>query len=171
MIRALADVDLGPFSAYRAIPAIAKYQSWTDYSYQQAVELLANTDYSTFGVPGKWYQLAITGLGSNLLYGDLAVYFIDKQQVEIGFTVAPEFQGQGVAREAISGLLNYLFTELNLHRVVATTDTRNLVACKLLEKSGFRREAHFRQNLWFKGHWGDEYVYALLSQTFYSPQG
>ncbi len=49
------------------------------------------------------------------------------------------------------------------HRVIAITDTRNTASFKLLEKLGFRREGHYVQNIFFKGAWGDEYLYALLA--------
>jgi hypothetical protein len=39
-------------------------------------------------------------------------------------------------------------------------------AVNLLEKLGFRREAHYRQNIFFKGAWGDEYLYALLKSDY-----
>jgi RimJ/RimL family protein N-acetyltransferase len=55
-----------------------------------------------------------------------------------------------------------LFTPLNNHRLLATVDARNETAAGLLEKLGFRREAHFRKNIFFKGEWGDVYAYALL---------
>ena len=32
----------------------------------------------------------------------------------------------------------------------------------MLERLGLRREGHFVQNVWFKGKWGDEYLYAIL---------
>jgi RimJ/RimL family protein N-acetyltransferase len=31
---------------------------------------------------------------------------------------------------------------------------------------GLRREAYFRQNVWFKGTWGDEYLYAILREEW-----
>ena len=54
------------------------------------------------------------------------------------------------------------------HRVYAECDPRNLPSWRLLERLGFRREAHFRQNLYFRKDaggapiWKDTYVYALL---------
>lgn len=44
----------------------------------------------------------------------------------------------------------------------AHSDAENVSSYKLLEKLGFRREAQFVQNVFFKGAWGDEYQYALL---------
>ncbi len=162
VIRAFEKNDLSVFAQYRSLEVVARYQSWTDYTYQDAIEHFENTDYSAFGAEGKWFQLAILSQETDDLVGDLAVHFLDDQQVEIGFTVAPQHQGKSIASEAISRFLRYVFCELQIHRVVATTDTRNSAANRLLEKLGFRREGHFIQNIFFKGAWGDEYLYALL---------
>lgn len=165
-IRAFERKDLKVFTQYRSIEAVAKYQSWTDYTYQDAENLFNSINYYNFGIKGEWYQLAITTSELNELVGDLALHFIDQDQVEIGFTVAPQHQVKHVATEAVSCLLNYVFGELHKHRVIATTDAKNTASYRLLEKLGFRREAHFIQNIFFKGAWGDEYQYALLHSEF-----
>ncbi|OUS24490.1 GNAT family N-acetyltransferase [Thalassotalea sp. 42_200_T64] len=162
VIRAFERKDLEIFTQYRSQEMVAKYQSWTNYTYQDAIEFFEGMDYSTFGTEGNWYQLAISSLDSDELVGDLAVHFIDQDQIEIGFTVAPQHQGKNVASEAVSRFLRYVFGELNKHRVVATTDADNTASYRLLEKLAFRREGHVIQNIFFKGAWGDEYQYALL---------
>jgi RimJ/RimL family protein N-acetyltransferase len=162
-IRAFERKDLESFSRYRAQDDVARYQSWTHYSYQDAVEFFEDMDYSSFGGVGNWYQLAILTLDSDDLVGDLAVHFMDVHQVEIGFTVDPRYQRKNVATESVSCLLDYLFSSLKKHRVIARTDTKNIGSCRLLEKLGFRREGHFIQNIFFKGAWGDEYQYAMLN--------
>lgn len=86
-----------------------------------------------------------------LLLGDFAVHFMDNQQVEIGFTIAPENQKKHVAKEATSAFLGYLFTTLNKRKVVATTDTRNEASHCLLESLGFRREVHMRKSTFSRG--------------------
>ncbi|MFB2799921.1 GNAT family N-acetyltransferase [Shewanella seohaensis] len=169
-LRAFQRADLEAFTAYRAEPKVAKYQSWTDYSYSDAVALFENMDYAQFGAVDTWFQLAIVSEASAatpaILVGDLALHFIDEQQMEIGFTIAPEYQGQQIAFEAVSALLGYLFVELDKHRVIAITDVDNLACCRLLEKLGFRREAHYVKNIFFKGAWGDEYLYAMLREDY-----
>jgi len=162
VIRAFERKDLETFAQYRSQEMVAKYQSWTSYTYQNAVELFESMDYSTFGSEGRWYQLAISTIDSGELVGDLAVHFIDQEQVEVGFTVCPNQQGKGVATEALSRFLRYIFDELNKHRVVATTDVENTASYRLIEKLAFRREGHLIKNVFFKGAWGDEYQYALL---------
>ena len=169
MLRPFQRADLKAFAAYRADPQVAKYQSWSNYSDSDAITLYEGMDYTQFGAAGNWFQLAIVSTaGATLtkLVGDLALHFIDEQQVEIGFTIAPEYQGQHIAFEAVSALLDYLFIELHKHRVIAVTDTQNLACCRLLEKLHFRREAHYVKNTFFKGAWGDEYLYAMLKEEY-----
>jgi RimJ/RimL family protein N-acetyltransferase len=53
-----------------------------------------------------------------------------------------------------------------LHRVRANCDVENTPAWKTLERIGFRREAHFVENLWFRDRWSSEYWYALLDREW-----
>ena len=162
VIRAFERKDLQVFAEYRSQEEVAKYQSWTSFTFQDAIELFESMDYSTFGAHGNWYQLAVVMPQIDELVGDVAIHFIDEDQVEVGFTVSPQHQGKSVATEAVSAVLGYIFGELGKHRVIAITDAENTAASRLLEKLGFRREGHFIQNIFFKGAWGDEYQYALL---------
>jgi RimJ/RimL family protein N-acetyltransferase len=86
----------------------------------------------------------------------------------IGFTFARSHQGKGLAFEATCLVLDYLFTELRLHRVIAIADCENERSVALLERLGMRREGHFIQNIWLKGNWGDEYLYAILKEEWLS---
>ncbi|NQT57818.1 MAG: GNAT family N-acetyltransferase [Bacteroidetes bacterium] len=169
IVRKFHQVDLEAFAIYRANPEIARFQSWSDYSFNDAVALFEGTDYSTFGTSGNWYQLAITDKKSDRIIGDIAIHFIGENQPEIGFTIAPEHQGKSVAFEAASIILEYLFVELKKHRIIAVTDTLNIASVRLLEKLGFRREAHYIKNVFFKGAWGDEFLYAMLSEDYEQP--
>ena len=104
-LRPFQRADLEAFTAYRAEPKVAKYQSWTDYSYSDAVALFENMDYAQFGAADTWFQLAIVTAASAAtpatLVGDLALHFIDEQQMEIGFTIAPEYQGQQLPKKSV----------------------------------------------------------------------
>jgi RimJ/RimL family protein N-acetyltransferase len=54
------------------------------------------------------------------------------------------------------------------HRVAAITDAENSPAAALFRGLGFRQEAHLVENLWFKGRWGSELVFALLRREWES---
>ncbi len=53
-----------------------------------------------------------------------------------------------------------------LHRVFAVTDALNAPAAALLERVGLRREAHFHENIFFKGAWGSEFLFAILEREW-----
>ena len=162
----LADVE--EFSNYRALDEVAAFQSWSDYSYQEGLALFQQMQSVSFGSIGHWFQCAIVEQETGQLLGDLALHFVDDLQVELGFTVAPPHQRQGFAAEAVSGCLSMLFGQQGKHRVIARTDVDNRAAWRLLEQVGFRREGHFVDNVWFKGAWGSEFLYALVAHEWMS---
>jgi RimJ/RimL family protein N-acetyltransferase len=90
----------------------------------------------------------------------------DVLQAHIGYTVARAHWHQGYATEAVGRLLAYLFEELGLRRVIAETDVLNDPSWRLLERLGFRREAHQVENAWFKGAYASEYRYAMLKREW-----
>jgi aminoglycoside 6'-N-acetyltransferase len=163
-LRRFEDTDLAPFIVYRNDPAVARFQSWDGISEAEAVAFVRDQHTAPAGVPGEGLQIAIAHRESGRLIGDCMFKRLadDPRQAEIGYTLARDAQGQGFATEAITALLAWAFPTYDLHRVIAVVDVENGASVALLERLRMRREAHFRQNIWFKGAWGDEYVYAIL---------
>jgi RimJ/RimL family protein N-acetyltransferase len=46
------------------------------------------------------------------------------------------------------------------------TDAKNDAAASLMRRLGFRQEAHYVEHVWFKGAWGNEYLFALLCREW-----
>ena len=63
---------------------------------------------------------------------------------------------------ALRAVLEYVFDRLGKRRVYGSVDPRNVRSLALLERAGLRREAHFRESLWFKGAWADDVICAML---------
>ena len=166
LLRRFHESDLVPFLAYLNDPLVARYQSWESYSEQQAQDVIQQQKNIDPGVPGQWFTFAAELKATGALTGHVALKMQDHQQAEIGFTFSREYQGKGLAGEAAACVLDYLFTKLELHRVIAVTDCENERSVALLSRLGMRREGHFIQNIWFKGKWGDEYLYALLREEW-----
>lgn len=166
LLRRFTDGDLLPFLAYLNDPLVARYQTWESYSEQQAAGVIEEQKALEPGVPGKWFTFAAELKDEGLLIGHVALKMQDHQQAEIGFTFARAYHGKGLAFEATGKILDYLFTELGLHRVIAIADCENERSVALLKRLGMRQEGHFIQNIWFKGKWGDEYLYAILREEW-----
>jgi RimJ/RimL family protein N-acetyltransferase len=167
-VRPFRSSDVDAFVAYRAHPDVERYQSWSDYTLEQGRALIASMHGTQAGAAGLWYQFALETRDDGTLVGDLAMKVDDNEEgeAEMGFTLAPEQQGNGYGTEAVQGLLDYAFGMLRLHRVIAVTDALNDPAAALLERVGMRREAHFHENIFFKGAWGSEFVFAMLDREW-----
>lgn len=82
---------------------------------------------------------------------------------EIGWVLAPDWQGKGYAREAVAALLAVAFERLGARRTVAYCYADNAPSWQLMERLGMRRECHAVQDsLHRDGNWHDSYCYALL---------
>lgn len=166
--RPFHDADVEAFVAYRAHPDVERYQSWSDFTLAEGRALVESMKELRPGVLGQWYQFALEERAGAALVGDLALKMNagEPREAEVGFTLAPAYQGRGYATEALRGLLGHAFGTLGLHRVMAVTDALNAPAAALLERVGMRREAHFHENVFFKGAWGSEFVYAMLDHEW-----
>ena len=167
-LRRFTDSDLEPFLAYRNDPEVARYQSWDSCTEREATAMIEGLKSQQPGTPGEWFQFAIECKKTGVLVGDCALKVEgDGRQAELGITLRREHQGKGYASEAVSRLLDYAFGDLGLHRVFAITDQENDSSFALLERLGMRREGRFVQNVWFKGRWSSEYLYALLRDEWF----
>jgi RimJ/RimL family protein N-acetyltransferase len=167
-LRHFRESDLSTFMAYRNDPEVARYQSWEYISEPEARDFIQEQKDVQPGLCGLGMQIAVELKATGMLVGDC--YFMlnehDALQAEIGYTLSRAYQGQGLATEAVSCLLTYAFSTFDLHRITAICDCENVASIALLERLGMRREGHFIQNIWFKGKWGDEYLYAILREEW-----
>ncbi len=108
--------------------------------------------------------LAVELAGTGQVIGDLLVRGgqVADRQTEIGWVLHPGFRGQGYATEAARDLIKLSFTDLQMHRVWAQLDPRNVASAKVCERLGMVHEAHLRESMWFKGEWTDTSIYAVL---------
>lgn len=109
---------------------------------------------------------AVTLKGSNKMIGVFGLYRIKPEhyRAEVGYMLLPEFQGQGITTEAVQGIVNYGFDTMHLHSIEAVIDPENIASEKVLQKCGFVKEAHFKENEFFDGKFIDAVVYSLLSK-------
>ena len=167
-LRRLRPADTDALLAYRSLPEVARYQGYEPYDRPAAEQLIDGQQHQPFGLPDQWLQLGIALSESDQLIGDCGIHFLTRepQLIEIGFTLSPAYQRRGYGTEAIRRLVDFLFGQTDTRRIIATTDAENEPARRLLLRVGFRQEAHFIENTFFKGQWGSEYQFALLRREW-----
>ncbi|MBL7710711.1 MAG: GNAT family N-acetyltransferase [Chitinophagaceae bacterium] len=167
-IRHLRLSDLADFHSYRSNPEVTKYQGFDVMTIDQAEEFIKDNSAKHFGKAGEWVQYGIENTETTKLIGDCAIKLdlYDTRIAEIGITISHLEQQRGFAKEALLGILSFLFDIKEIHRVVEIVDVENLASINLLKSTGFRQEGHFIENIFFKGKWGSEYQYAMLKREW-----
>jgi len=107
---------------------------------------------------------AIADARTDLLIGSSALFAIDRTQgrAEIGYSLHPDWQGQGLASEALTLILLYAFDELGMRRIEADIDPRNQPSRRLVERLGFIQEGLFRERWNVNDEICDSAMYGLL---------
>ncbi|WP_078595943.1 GNAT family N-acetyltransferase [Evansella clarkii] len=88
------------------------------------------------------------------------------RNAELGGNLAREFWNQGYAAEALGALINYGFENMNLNKVYASTNSRNIAALRLLNKFGFTQEGHFREHQFLDGEFADVFFFSLFKKDY-----
>lgn len=114
----------------------------------------------------EWRAWAITRKGDDTAIGFVAAG--EKRQgnvTELGYMLAREHWGGGIAREALSAVIDQVFAE-GQRRVFADTDPDNAASRALLERLGFKLEALLRAE--WETHLGvrDTTIYGLLREEW-----
>jgi [ribosomal protein S5]-alanine N-acetyltransferase len=117
---------------------------------------------------GNGARLAIVRAADGLFIGwcGLVEWNPVYRSATMGYCLDDTAWGQGFATEAARTLLRWAFETLDLNRVQAQTDTRNIASCRVLEKLGFLREGMLREDCIVNGEVSDSWVYGLLRREW-----
>jgi len=84
---------------------------------------------------------AITVVDRNILVGTICLFgFSDENgKCEIGYELLPNFQGQGIMKEAAEKVINYAFNTIKVKKIEAFLHRDNQSSIKLLDKFSFKQ--------------------------------
>jgi RimJ/RimL family protein N-acetyltransferase len=181
IVRRFLPADLEDAFEILSDPEVAKYEFWDAFTREETREDLEIQGAVVPGTCGVWNEFAVVlrdeagetgGIGGNGGNGGKMIGNIsfrieeeDQRQAEMGFHFNRKFHGRGLGKEAVIGLIDYLW-KLGAHRIWAVSDTRNDNSWRMMEKLGMRREGHMIHNCLVKGEWADEYLYAILEKEW-----
>ena len=82
---------------------------------------------------------------------------------EIGYDLAETYTRQGIMTEALECILDFGFSEGNLHRIYAHVAVENTASNLLLKKNGFILEGVIRDQFFFRGKYYNHNLWSILS--------
>ena len=160
------DDDEAMFALY-SDPRVMRY--WSFPAWVELAQARIYLQRATAGMDsGEIFPWAIADRASDRLIGALTLFSLHAEQLraEVGYSLSPDYQGRGLAAEALRCGLAHAFDSLGLVRVEADIDPRNQPSCRLLEKIGFVREGLLRKRWRVNGEVCDSAFYGLLADEF-----
>jgi ribosomal-protein-alanine N-acetyltransferase len=148
-LRPFDDADTDPLFALHSSADVLRYWDAPPWSERARAERFITA----------CRQMAEEGTGARLA--------VDR--VSLGYCYDDAAWGHGYATEAARALLRWAFDTLDLNRVQAETDTRNMASARVLEKLGFVREGTLREDCIVNGEVSDSWVYGLIRREWRPP--
>lgn len=171
-LRLMTADDVDDVHAYQSREDVCRYLLHEPRSHAEVTEWVAKYAAATgLAADDDWIEPAIELAmpdGTSRVIGHMYLKLVSVENLgaEIGWTLHPDFFGRGYAQEAAVAMLGLAFGGLGLHRVRAELDPRNDASVALCRRLGMRHEAHFVEDLMFKGGWADTGVYAILADEW-----
>src|SRR5690625_1332675 len=81
----------------------------------------------------------------------------------IGYWVASQRAGEGIAPRAVALVTDFAFEDLGLHRIEINIRPENTASLRVVEKLGFRQEGVREQYIFIDGAWRDHQSFALVA--------
>jgi RimJ/RimL family protein N-acetyltransferase len=120
---------------------------------------------------GDW---AVTGKANGQLIGHCGLNFVPEVgEVEVDYSLAKAYWGQGIATEAARASVRFGFETLRLERIIALADPQNIASWRVMEKVGltYQKEVFFfgMQLVYYQiqlgEHRADKRVYRICSSS------
>lgn len=171
VINALTKDDIKAFYTYRTHADIIRYQGTFPENEEQIQQLITDQSNVDFGTQDQWFQFAIRIQGKQTIIGDIGLRYVSPfiPQAEIAYSISPDYQRKGYARESVQALLDFCFSNLNLKIISATIDVRNIASENLLKSLGFQRIAFRPHACFLRDEWCDEADYGLFAKKWLKP--
>ncbi|MFK8059689.1 MAG: GNAT family N-acetyltransferase [Polaribacter sp.] len=95
---------------------------------------------------------------------DLFDFNPQHKRAGIGILIHPDYQQKGFASEALSLLINYCFTALNLHQLYANITSDNEKSISLFTKQNFKKIGIKKDWILSSGNFKDEVLFQLIKE-------
>lgn len=167
IVRPLTEDDVPALFDIFSHPEVMRYWSYpalTDMTQAQDMLQRIQADYRN----GNSVRLGIERRSDGVLLGTCALFSFHaaSHRAEIGYALGRPHWGAGYMHEALTALIDYAFTTLDLYRLEADIDPRNVGSARTLERLGFQKEGHLRERWIVNGEISDTVWYGLLRREW-----
>lgn len=87
--------------------------------------------------------------------GFISANYIDSfnNSCSIGYTIGSKFWNMGLATEAGIAVIDFFFSQIRVHRIIARHYDENLASGRVMQKIGMKKEATIRDEYYLNGRY------------------
>lgn len=167
-LREMEEHDWKAVHRYASQEKVSQFQPWGPNDEEESRTYVKQAIEDAHKEPRSRFVFAVMVKERNGLIGAGEFHISDftNKVGEIGYVINPDYWGMGFATETAKQLIGFGFEQLNLHRIYATCDPRNIASSKVLKKAGMIEEGRLREDILLKDGWRDSLIYSILEQEW-----
>ena len=168
-LRPFERCDVEAVARYHLLPGVQRYvMRQTRYTDDVALAVEHMRSQVQLNRPGETLVLALVRKGDQRVVGQISLTWADATsgQGELRFAIDPSQAGNGYLTQSIGAMLDLAFDHFGMHRVMMRGDGRSHHTNALMQRLGFRLEAHYREHALFRGEWDEELHFAMLDREW-----
>jgi len=165
-LREFVKSDFRAVLAFSSDPRVTRYLFFGPRDEDSTADYLDGLLASQRERPRTRFELAVEEIESGCVIGACDLSFIERNVVDLGYMLAPDSWGNGLATEIALALADAAFFDLRADRVISTVDVNNGASIRVLEKIGMRWEAVFRKHRRAKNRWWDCHLFVLPREVW-----
>ncbi len=146
ILRRAVGEDAEPmFRNWASDPEVTKYLTWPTYEKVETAYQILDLWVSEYEKPNYYqWMIVLKELGEPI--GSISVVRQNDrvEEAEIGYCIGSSWWHRGIMTEALSAVIEYLFTEVGMNRVAARHDPNNPHSGGVMRKCGMKYEGTHR---------------------------
>ena len=116
-------------------PSMVQYSGWNPYATPEMAQDTVRRFIDSYDDEHSYSWIMDT---DDVIVGTIGAYDYTGDQIEVGFSVVPGWQGRGLATEALKKVLEYLTENEGILCVIAWCAAENVGSKRVLEKAGMK---------------------------------
>ena len=152
------------FENYASSDMVTKYMVWDTHSSIDVTENYLESVVKNYK-DNKFFDWAIELKNKNIVIGSIGAKKLDEEisKIEVGYCIGEKWWNQGIVTEALQEVIKFFFEKININRIEAYHDVRNIASGRVMQKSGMKFEGTLRQAYKFKNGVSDVHIYSILN--------
>jgi ribosomal-protein-alanine N-acetyltransferase len=166
ILRQLRIDDVDDIFEFTSKKEVTTFLSWDAHPNKKVTRSFINSVIENYDTdkPSQW---GIELKKEKKIIGITGFILLDREneKAEIAYLSSPFYGSKGYMTEANQMILSYVFDSLELNRIQAKAEQKNIASQKVLEKIGMIKEGEFEDFLKIKGTFRTYYYYSILRKN------